>query len=387
MGGEGKGLFKNWTKYAKCSLQLGLAIALVDPDPDLQTDFPVWPWPCLLLWTYPAITGLCQTLAALTSSGLTSSWHAGRLPDLSSDLPQQHVFIWWSGLLVKPGYHFQACPAHLAWVLQGIACLARPLPCSAVLSPLAPGSPSLREQLAHAASWQQLTSQFVNLWVVSSPGAELCNSPRWTSQDIFWCNHQVYRSSYVLKFCYLLSVTDPNLVPPTDLLRVHFVSSSMSLKMFSNVTPSTVTCGTLAISSQPDMKPLITILWGKFSPHLTVLSSSLYFLSFQMRMLWEAASRALLVLRCITSTDLPLSTDAVVSSLKVNRLVRCGLPFVNPCWLFPIIFLSFIYFESDSDRMCPMTLGLKWCALVYSSLNLSSCLFLKMSVTLAFFSY
>ena len=49
----------------------------------------------------------------------------------------------------------------LAWVLQGSACVVRPPPCSAVLSPLAPGSPSLREQLADAAPWQQVTSQSV----------------------------------------------------------------------------------------------------------------------------------------------------------------------------------------------------------------------------------
>lgn len=48
------------------------------------------------------------------------------------------------------------------------------------------------------------------------------------------------------------------------------------------------------------------------------------------------------------STALTLTALTVISVQKALTLVRYGLPFVNPCLLFPITFWSFAYLEMAS---------------------------------------
>lgn len=66
----------------KC-IGLSQALALIDPDPDQQIDFPAWLWPCSALQTWLVITGLCQTLA-----------HSPVVPSPEPDI--------WSGFLAWP---------------------------------------------------------------------------------------------------------------------------------------------------------------------------------------------------------------------------------------------------------------------------------------------
>jgi len=89
-------------------------------------------------------------------------------------------------------------------------------------------------------------------------------------------------------------------VSSANLLRVHSVPSSRSLmKMLNRTGPSTDPWGTPLVSSlKLDFMSQITTLWGwlfsSFSVHLTVCSSSPYFNSFSMRLLWKTVSAALL---------------------------------------------------------------------------------------------
>jgi len=82
-------------------------------------------------------------------------------------------------------------------------------------------------------------------------------------------------------------------------------------------------------------------------PNLTCLPTS---------RLWETMSKALTksMLQSINTTTsaLLLSTQAVVSLYKVIRLVRHNQPLVNPCWLLPVTFTSFMCLEIASRRMC-----------------------------------
>lgn len=69
-----------------------------------------------------------------------------------------------------------------------------------------------------------------------------------------------------------------------------------------------------------------------------------------MRVLWETAPRV--VSGDVSHTDLPLSTDPVVSRLKATGLVSHDLPLIGPRLLFLFIFLCYIvmYLAIDSER-------------------------------------
>lgn len=61
-------------------------------------------------------------------------------------------------------------------------------------------------------------------------------------------------------------------------------------------------------------------------------------------------SIALLRSKQIKSTVLCSSTETVISLQKAVRLVRHDQPLINPCWLVPVIVLSFICPETASKR-------------------------------------
>lgn len=56
------------------------------------------------------------------------------------------------------------------------------------------------------------------------------------------------------------------------------------------------------------------------------------------------------------STALTLSTQPVISSRRAIRLVKCGLPKVDLCWLFPIYLLVLPMCGNGLQRMCSMVL-------------------------------
>lgn len=89
--------------------------------------------------------------------------------------------------------------------------------------------------------------------------------------------------------------------------------------------------------------------------------------------------RAVRVYKCAqgpgTPTTLFSPAKPVISSHKAVRLFRHDFPFITPCWLIPVTFLSFIRLEMASRRICTITFaGIK--------VRLSS---LKIGVTFAFF--
>ncbi|KAK4806792.1 hypothetical protein QYF61_005588 [Mycteria americana] len=98
----------------------------------------------------------------------------------------------------------------------------------------------------------------------------------------------LFRSLWMAARSSAISATPPTFVSPANLLRVHSAPSSRSLmKMLNRTGPSIDPWATpLVTGIQLDFVPLIATLWAQpfsqFSIHLTVCSSSPYFISFCM---------------------------------------------------------------------------------------------------------
>jgi len=121
----------------------------------------------------------------------------------------------------------------------------------------------------------------------------------------------LFRSHWMAAQSAGVCTTPPSFASSANLLRVRSNSSFRSLmKKLNKTGPSIDPLGTpLVTSLQLDSELLITTLWvlpfSQFSIHLTDHSSSLHFLSFPRRILWETVSKALLKSRQTTSTALP----------------------------------------------------------------------------------
>jgi len=99
---------------------------------------------------------------------------------------------------------------------------------------------------------------------------------------------------------YGVLATSSNIVSPANMLRVHSLPSSGSLmKRLSSIGPiNDPWDAQLVTGLQLDFVPLITTIWAwqfiQFSSHLVLYLSSLYFISFSVRTLWDTVLNVLL---------------------------------------------------------------------------------------------
>lgn len=82
----------------KC-IGLSQALALIDPDPDQQIDFPAWLWLCSATADLTGDHWAVSDPGSLTSGTLTWAWHMVWLPGLTLDLPCHHELVIWCELL------------------------------------------------------------------------------------------------------------------------------------------------------------------------------------------------------------------------------------------------------------------------------------------------
>ena len=112
---------------------------------------------------------------------------------------------------------------------------------------------------------------------------------------------------------YGVLATSSNIVSPANMLRVHSLPSSGSLmKRLSSIGPiNDPWDAQLVTGLQLDFVPLITTIWAwqfiQFSSHLVLYLSSLYFISFSVRTLWDTVLNVLLKSGWKRHTGIPSS--------------------------------------------------------------------------------
>lgn len=89
-------------------------------------------------------------------------------------------------------------------------------------------------------------------------------------------------------------------------------------------------------------KEMSLIIQPCFLIYLVVYSPPPFVLAWIQEYWGETSSNDLLMSKFMKSTALPLPTNSVISFTEAMKLVRCDLPLVNECWLFPVTFVSFL---------------------------------------------